>query len=239
MRMQKPERTTLALALAAATATAPAVAHESRLIPASTGYIRLTVGFSAEPAWEDSYNGVDVILNTYDSPCTETKNGYFGAPIDPAGTATSATPDKVDLNVTVGYLKASVPPTGPYGSGRPGGILNWLVLTDKSPLVPKFNTPGTFNTYFRPTHPGAYGFRVQGTVSSGPKVSTNCPGHAANVPLAARSATFDVYFVCGTAGSFAPPSHFNCVETIQTFPGGPSSAYKPNTAPSLVGGLTD
>jgi hypothetical protein len=231
MKMQKSARTIITLALAAAAATAPAAAHESRLIPASTGFIRLSVGFAAEPAWEDSYNGVDVILNSYDSACTETPRGYFGAPIDPAGTTSNATPDKVDLEVTVGYLKASVPPTGPNGTIRPGGILKWLVLTDKSPLAAKFNTPGTFNTYFRPTHPGVYGFRVRGTVSTGPKVSKNCPGHTAPVQLAARSATFDVYFVCGEAGSFSPPSHFNCVEAQQTFPGGPFAPYAPDQAP--------
>ncbi len=238
MRIQKPPRMIIVLALAAA-ASAPALAHESRLIPASTGYIRLTIGFSTEPAWEDSLNGVDVILNTYDSACTETPRGYFGAPIDPDGTATSATPDTVDLRVAALYLEKSLPPTGPNGSVPPGGILKWLIVTDKSPLEPKFGTPGTFSSFFRPTHPGVYGFRIAGTVSSGPKVSTRCPGHTGEVSLAARSATFDVYFICGDEGSFTPPSRFHCVETQQAFPGGPFAPYLPNRAPHGHAALAD
>ncbi len=232
----------LATALAAA-AGAPATAHESRLIPATSGSgsLRLSVGFAAEPAWEDSYNGVDVILNTYDGPCTETPRGYFGAPIDPARTPLNPgdPTDSVALTVEVLYLKDAVPPTGANGSVPPGGILKRLVLTEKSPLAPKFNTPGTFNTYFRPTHPGFYGFHVYGTVSAGPNISKNCPGHAGEVPLAARTVAFNVYFVCSAAGSFSPPSSFNCVQAPQTFPGGPMAPYKPNRAPHGHEGLND
>lgn len=221
---------TAACALVSAFA-AETFAHESRLLPATHGKVRLTVGFAAEPAWEDSYNGVDVILNTYDHACHETPNGYYGAPIDPAATANSKEPDKVDLKVDALYLEKPLPPTGTYGSIPPSGVLKTLVLTEKSPLKAKFNTPGTFNTFFRPTHPGTYGFHVYGTIFAGPNVSTRCPGHTAPVPLARRTAHIDAYFICSAAGSFSPPSAFNCVETPQTFPGGPMGAYKPNGQP--------
>jgi hypothetical protein len=232
----------LVLATLASAAMAPASAHESRLIPATSGsgYIRLTVGFSGEPAFEDTYNGVDVILNTYDSACTETPRGYFGAPIDPSGTASKPEPDKVDLKVEALYLKKAQAPTGPLGSIPPDGILKRLVLTDKEPLGPKFNTPGTFNSYFRPTHPGVYGFHIYGTVFAGPNVSKNCAGHTAEVPLAKRTASFNVYFICSAAGSFTPPGAFNCIEVAQTFPGGPSAAYRPDKElGSWHGALTD
>lgn len=232
MKIDKNLGFVLATALASA-AVAPAFAHESRLIPATSGsgFIRLTVGFAGEPAWEDSYNGVDVILNTYDAACTETPRGYFGAPIDPSGTATKPEPDKVDLKVEALYLKEALPPTGPNGSIPPAGILKRLVLTEESPLAPKFNTPGTFNTHFRPTHPGVYGFHVYGTAFAGPNTSKNCAGHAGEVPLAKRTASINVYFICSAAGSFSPPGSFNCIQTPQTFPGGPNAAYKPNREP--------
>jgi len=241
VRIHKTIGLVLATALASAS-TAPAFAHESRLIQATSGSgsIRLTVGFAAEPSWEDSYNGVDVILNTYDGACTETPRGYFGAPIDPARAPLSAgdPKDSVALTVEALYLHQAVPPTGPNGSIPPGGILKRLVLTDQSPLAPKFNTPGTFNTHFRPTHPGVYGFHVYGTVSAGPNVSKNCPGHVGEVALAARTASFNVYFVC-KAGSFSPPSSFNCVQAPQTFPGGPMAPYKPNREPNGHAALND
>lgn len=230
MKIRKGFGLVAATALASA-AAAQALAHESRIISASAGSIRLSVGFAAEPGFEDSFNGVDVILNTYDGPCTETPRGYFGAPVDPSGTATKPEPDKVDLTVEALYLKEAVPPTGPDGTIPPSGILKRLVLTTKAPLKPKFNTPGTFNTHFRPTHPGTYGFHIYGTVFAGPNISKNCPGHAAEVPLAKRSVSLNLYFVCSAAGSFSPPSAFNCVETPQTFPGGPTAAYRPNREP--------
>lgn len=230
MRLQSKIPFVLAAALAG-TSVVPAAAHESRILPASSGSVRLTVGFSVEPAFEDSYNGVDVILNTYDAACTETPRGYFGAPIDPSGTATKPEPDKVDLTVEALYLHQAAPPTGPNGSIPPAGVLRTIVLTQKSPLAPKFNTPGTFNTYFRPTHPGAYGFHIRGTVFAGPSTSKNCPGHAGEVSLAKRSASIDAYFICSAAGSFSPPSSFGCIETAQPFPGDLDDAYEPNRAP--------
>jgi len=48
---------------------APAFAHEVRILPANNGNIRLVVGFHVEPAFEDSFNAVDVILSTFDGTC--------------------------------------------------------------------------------------------------------------------------------------------------------------------------
>ena len=45
---------------------APAFAHELRILPADHGKISLLVGFHVEPAFEDSFNAVDVILSTFD-----------------------------------------------------------------------------------------------------------------------------------------------------------------------------
>jgi hypothetical protein len=231
--MKFVEHTIVALATTVLSVAAVSVhAHESRVIKATEGpgSIRLTIGFSGEPAFEDSYNGVDVIINTYDKACTETTRGYFGAPIDPARTPLDPgdTKDTVDLQVEALYLAYANPPTGNYGSIAPTGILKRLVLTDKSPLEAKFNTPGTFNTFFRPTHPGVYGFHIYGTVSAGPNISKNCPGHTEEYRLEVRTATVDVFYVCSESGSYTPPSHFSCVETDQAFPGFLGAAYKPN-----------
>jgi hypothetical protein len=38
----------------------------ARILPADHGSVRLIVGFHVEPAFEDSFNAVDVILSTYD-----------------------------------------------------------------------------------------------------------------------------------------------------------------------------
>ena len=38
-------------------------------LPADHGRIQLVVGFHVEPAFEDNFNAVDVILKTYDGAC--------------------------------------------------------------------------------------------------------------------------------------------------------------------------
>jgi hypothetical protein len=111
------------------------------------------------------------------------------------------------------------------------GIIAQLTLTNKFPLAEAFSSPGTYDSYYRPTHPGngtkgAYGFHVYGTVHSGPK-SFTCPGGTPQ-SLAARTATINAYYVCGLAGSFTPPDNFGCVTAIQTFPGDARDGYQPN-----------
>jgi hypothetical protein len=90
---------------------APTFAHELRILPANHGKISLLVGHHVEPAFEDSFNAVDVILSTFDGACPA-----------PDGTMAAKDPDTVNLQVDALYLFKSVPPTGPFGSIAPVGI---------------------------------------------------------------------------------------------------------------------
>jgi hypothetical protein len=76
------------VALAASSALAlgsiaPACAHELRILPANHGKISLLVGHHVEPAFEDSFNAVDVILSTFDGACpapnTSVSIGGYGS----------------------------------------------------------------------------------------------------------------------------------------------------------------
>jgi hypothetical protein len=63
-----------AVTLAGISPIAPAFAHELRLLPLNPAMsgplkISLLVGHHVEPAFEDSFNAVDVILSTFDGPC--------------------------------------------------------------------------------------------------------------------------------------------------------------------------
>lgn len=216
-------------------AIAPAFAHELRILPADHGKINLLVGFHVEPAVEDTFNAVDVILSTFDGTCPAPNASIsIGQPIDTAGTATAKDPDTVKLRVEALYLLQAVRPTGQFGSIAPTGIEAILTVTDQSPLKEAFAEPGTYDTYFRPTHPGnattggAYGFHVFGKVHAGPN-SFTCPGGTPH-PLAARTATINAYFVCSAAGSLAAPDAFGCVTAVQPFPGVAADGYVANSA---------
>jgi len=227
------------VALAASSALAlgsiaPAFAHEPRILPGTGGQIRLVVGHHVEPAFEDSYNAVDVILSTFDGTCTSTTGTTvnIGLPIDTGGTSTAIDPDAVNLKVAALYLKKAVPPTGPNGSIAPVGIIAKMALTDAFPLGELFSSPGTYDSSYRPTHPGdgttgAYGFHIKGTVHAGSKVFTSCTGDP--IPLPARTAKIDTYFVCSVAGSLVPPDAFGCVTAIQPFPGQVGDEYVANS----------
>jgi hypothetical protein len=215
---------------------AAAFAHERRILPAKPGNIQLVVGFHVEPAFEDSFNAVDVILKTFDGTCpgSDPETGpLLGKPIDVNGTADAKDPDTVNLKVEVLYLVKSVPPGGaPIGNIPPAGIKKWLRITDALPLKEAFSSAGTYNSWFRPTHPGdgthgAYGFRIHGTVHAGPN-SVTCPGNPKVFTLAARTAEINTFFVCGPAGSLVPPDSFGCVTPIQPFPGDAADGYKPS-----------
>jgi hypothetical protein len=78
----------------------------------------------------------------------------IGKPIDANGTATASDPDSVNLKVQALYLKKAVPPTGPFGNIAPVGIITQLTLTNQFPLQEAFSKPGTYDSYYRPTHPG-------------------------------------------------------------------------------------
>ena len=110
---------------------APAFAHELRILPADHGRISLLVGFHVEPAFEYSFNAVDVILSTYDGACPAPNSSVsIGHPIDADGTMAAKDPDTVNLKVDALYLRKAVRPTGPYGSIAPTGIEAKLTITD-------------------------------------------------------------------------------------------------------------
>jgi hypothetical protein len=116
-----------------------AFAHEVRILPADHGKIQLVVGFHVEPAFEDSFNAVDVILSTFDGTCPAPNASVnIGQPIDVDGTMAAKDPDTVKLKVDALYLKKAVPPTGPNGSIAPAGIEAKLTITDRSPLAEDF-----------------------------------------------------------------------------------------------------
>lgn len=214
----------------------PAFAHEVRILPANHGKIQLVVGFHVEPAFEDTFNAVDVILSTFDGTCPAPNASVdIGQPIDTGGTATAKDPDTVNLKVDALYLKKAVPPTGPGPNDTLAGIEAKLTITDGSPLKEAFSKAGTYNSWFRPTHPGnattggAYGFHVFGAVHAGPN-SFSCPGDKTPRTLAARTAVINTFFVCSAAGSLVPPDAFGCVEAIQPFPGDAGDGYEPNLA---------
>jgi hypothetical protein len=210
---------TSGIALAVLMGSVSAFAHEPRLLPASTGSGRLSGGFHVAPAFEDAANAVDVILASADGACT--------APIDVGGTAGAPDPDKITLQVDALYLRRAVRPGGQLGETAPLGILASQKITDLYPLAGVFGSPGTYNSWFRPTHPGspatggAYGFHVYGTAHAGPKTPA-CGS------LAARDVAIDHYFVCSVDGSVSPPKAFGCVEPVQPFPGRIEAGYKPN-----------
>jgi hypothetical protein len=220
----------------ALTSFSSAFAHEVRILPTSHGNIQLVVGFHVEPAFEDSFNAVDVILSTTDGICPGSGSN-LGQPIDVNGTAGAQNPDTVNLKVEALYLQKSVPPGGaPIGNIAPAGIITKLRITDSSPLNEAFGRPGVYNSYFRPTNPGdgtngAYGFHIFGNVHAGPN-SVTCPGSSTPHLLAARSLKIDTYFVCGVAGSLVPPDAFGCITPVQPFPGDAADGYDPS-APFL------
>src|SRR5664279_3332425 len=234
--MKRNKSIAIAASSALASATmATALAHERRILPADHGRIQLVVGFHVEPAFEDNFNAVDVILKTYDGACPVSGDPdtapVLVQPIDVNGTASAADPDTVNLKVEALYLSKAAPPGGaPIGNVIPAGVQKKLLITAASPLKELFNSPGTYNSWFRPTHPGdgtsgAYGYHVFGKVHAGQNTVT-CPGGTPQT-LAARTATIDTYFVCG-AGSLVPPDSFGCVTAVQPFPGQPEDEYKAN-----------
>jgi hypothetical protein len=232
MQAKKPVSIVAVAAAIAASAT-PTFAHEERLLPASVNQIEIYVGHHVEPAFEDSFNAVDVILYSYDGLCSDgvTK---IRASVDVNG---SNGADSVNLNVDGLYLQKSVKPGGTYGSVAPTGILRQATLTNASPLFEVFNSPGVYDTAFRPTHPGygvsppdkpgAYAYYVHGSISVAQKTFT-CPDQSV-ATLQPRNATINAYFVCGPNGTInATGDNFGCVTQIQPFPGTIDDGYRAN-----------
>jgi hypothetical protein len=228
--------------------TALAESHETRILgknpgdnvnPSAVGVnIRATVGFSGEPAFEDSFNGLDLFLYTYDGTCPIDTADFYGNPI------ATANGDTVNLKVDLLYLERSVVPGGATGNVAPPRIIKSLTMTDQSPLRGAFGEPGTFNSDFKATHPGnpdqggAYGFHIYGkvtTVESQHTCDADSPSPTTKTNPA-RDVNLDQYWIC-EAGFRVPPGgpatprargSFNCIRPIQVFPGKPEDGYKPN-----------
>ncbi|WGJ15714.1 hypothetical protein QEV83_05490 [Methylocapsa sp. D3K7] len=208
----------------------PAHAHEDRLVTASTGKVQLSVGFHIEPALFGTTNANDTFLYTYDKPCTDVggtdPEDFVGAPIDVNG----SNGDTVNLKVEVLILSKEKPYI-PGHSGNPQ-ILASKKITDISPLQENSDTTGLYNSWFVPSQPAggpasgllpsgtnagnAYGFHIYGTVHAGAN-SYQCAGTASPLPIAARDATIDEYFVCGK-GTRTPGDGHSCVEIPQKAP---------------------
>jgi hypothetical protein len=70
------------------------------------GKISLLVGHHVEPAFEDSFNAVDVILSTFDGACPVPNTSIsIGQPIDADGTMAAKDPDTVNLQVDALYFQ--------------------------------------------------------------------------------------------------------------------------------------
>ena len=151
------------------------------------GAYTLAVGFRAEPAFEDVVNAVDIFLNrTADNKAISVRDG-----------------DRVDLQVEVQFLDAE---------DSDAGILAAAPLQDKPSQ--DFAASNRYNAWFKPTHNGAYAFRITGSIAdtSDPQVGTQA---------------IEATFVCGD-GTQSPTTRFNCVADPQPFPGTSRDGYRNN-----------
>jgi hypothetical protein len=156
------------------------------------GGYTLAVGFRAEPAFEDVVNAIDIFVNrTSDGKAISVRDG-----------------DLVSLSVEVQLREVD-----DFGASTLAAA-----LLQESPRQ-DFAASDRYNAWFKPTHDGAYAFRVVGVISD-----TSDPQ--------AGDQAIDETFVCG-GGTQSSTSRFNCVEDPQTFPGGPRAGYFPNDAFSL------
>jgi hypothetical protein len=156
------------------------------------GAYTLAVGFRAEPAFEDVVNAIDIFVNrTSDGKAISVRDG-----------------DVVDLSVEVQLREAD---------DFNAEILA-AALMRESPRQ-DFAASNRYNAWFKPTHDGAYAFRVVGLISDASD-------------LEAGPQAIDAIFVCG-GGTQSSTSRFNCVEDPQTFPGKPPAGYRNNNAFSL------
>jgi hypothetical protein len=164
-------------------------AHENRQV----GGYTLTVGFRAEPAFEDVVNAIDISVNrTSDGKAISVRDG-----------------DVVDLSVEV-QLRES--------DDFEAEILAAAPLQEKPRQ--DFAASNRYNAWFKPTHDGAYAFRVIGVIE-------DASDEAGVGPQA-----IDETYVCGN-GTQSSTSRFNCVEDPQTFPGKSPAGYRNDNAFSL------
>ena len=160
-----------------------AQAHENRQV----GGYTVTVGFRAEPAFEDVVNAVDIFINrSSDGKAISVRDG-----------------DEVDLTVKVQLREDDTFDAEIWAATR----------LQENPRQ-DFAASNRYNAWFKPTHDGAYAFRIKGTISD-----------ASDPQLGPQD--IDETYVCGN-GTQSSTSRFNCVEDPQTFPGKPSAGYRNN-----------
>ena len=156
------------------------------------GGYTVTVGFRVEPAFEDAVNAVDIFLNrTADGKAISVRDGDV---VNLSVEAQLREDDEFDAEVLAAALLQETPRQDFAASNR-------------------------YNAWFKPTHDGAYAFRVTGVIAD------------ASDPQAGDQ-TIDETYVCGD-GTQSSTSRFNCVQDPQTFPGKAGAGYRNNNAFSL------
>src|SRR4030095_5290185 len=151
------------------------------------GAYTLVVGFRAEPAFEDVANAIDISINrTADNKAISVRDG-----------------DRVDLQVEVEFRDAE---------DIDADILAAAPLQDKPSQ--DFAASNRYIAWFKPTHNGAYAFRITGSMAD------------TSDPQAGPQA-IDATFVCGD-GTQSLTTHFNCVADPQPFPGTSRDGYRNN-----------
>jgi hypothetical protein len=156
------------------------------------GEYALAVGFRAEPAFEDVVNAIDIFVNrASDGKVISVRDG-----------------DVVSLSVTVQLREGD----------DFAAEIRAEVLLQEEPRQ-DFAASNRYNAWFKPTHDGAYAFRVTGVISddSHPQVGAQA---------------IDETFVCGD-GTQSSTSRFNCVQDPQTFPRKARAGYRDNDAASF------
>lgn len=120
-------------------------AHEGRVLD---GRYQVFVGFLDEPAFEDTRNGFDFFVSTFDpNPANQRSVNMRDVPTD-----------KLDLKVTAEFLETD--------------DFNARVIASRplrSPLKQAFGTNNRYRIFFRPTIAGAYGFHIVGSIETADK----------------------------------------------------------------------
>jgi hypothetical protein len=154
------------------------------------GGYTLTVGFRVEPAFEDVMNAIDIFVNrTSDEKAISVRDG-----------------DVVSLSVEVQLRE-----TDDFAAETLAAA-----LLREAPGQ-DFAAPDRYNAWFKPTHDGAYAFRVVGVIEDASDESRSRVGPQA----------IDETYVCGN-GTQSSTSRFDCVQDLQTFPGESRDGYRNN-----------
>lgn len=157
------------------------------------GGYTVTVGFRMEPAFEDVVNAIDISVNrTSDGKAISVRDG-----------------DIVTLSVEVQLRE-----TDAFAAETLAAALL------QEPPQQDFAASNRYNAWFKPTHDGAYAFRVVGVIE-------DASDQAGVGPQA-----IDETYVCGN-GTQSTTSRFNCVQDPQTFPGESPAGYRNDDAFSL------